>query len=232
MNENTIKGLDVKCGLVLKAEALPADLRKINVQSMAELKAEDVFVFRVAACNDQPDRDAEQFTLACLRGLAELYVGKTMVMDHCWSASNQIARIYGAAVEQADGVNSLVLSAYMLRNDQTASTIAAIEGGILREVSVGCRTGKATCNICGTNKRQLWCEHYPGKVYNGTKCIVQLEDPTDAYEVSFCAVPVQPKAGVVKSYGGEDNRPAPPDPKENPEAQKALAIIALEEQYF
>ena len=112
-----------------------------------------------------------------------------------------------------------------------SGTITAIEGGILREVSVGCRTAKATCNICGVNKRERWCEHYPGRVYNGTKCIVQLDDPTDAYECSFCAVPSQPGAGVVKAYGGEDNKPAPPDPKDDPEVRKALALIALEEKY-
>ena len=199
MENDLMKGLDLKYGLVQKSEASPADLRKINVQTLTELKAEDVFVFRVAACNDQPDRDNEKFTLECLRGLAKLYVGKTMIMDHNWRAASQMARIYDAGVESLDGVNCLVLRAYMVRNDQTAPTITAIEGGILREVSVGCRTAKATCNICGVNKRERWCEHYPGRVYNGTKCIVQLDDPTDAYECSFCAVPSQPGAGVVKA---------------------------------
>ena len=40
-----------------------------------------------------------------------------------------------------------------------------------------------------------------------------------------------PVTGVVKAYGGEDNKPAPPDPKDDPEVWKALALIALEEKY-
>lgn len=221
-----------KFGLVEKKEAAPEDMTRINRQTLVALKAEDVFAFRVAACDDQPDRDNEQFTLACLQGLAKLYVGKTVIMDHKWSAACQTARIYDAAVEQTGKANRLVLSAYMLRNDATAPVIASIEGGILREVSVGCRTAKATCNICGNNKREKWCEHMPGGEYGGIKCIVQLEKPTDAYELSFCAVPAQPAAGVVKAYGGEENKPAPPDPASNPETQKALALIALEEKRF
>jgi len=44
------------------------------------------------------------------------------------------------------------------------------------------------------------------KIYDGTSCIVSLSNATDAYEVSFVAVPAQPGAGVTKTYGGEDNR--------------------------
>lgn len=221
-----------KFGLVEKREASQEDVTRINRQTLVALKAEDVFTFRIAACDDQPDRDNEQFTAACLQGLAKLYVGKTVIMDHNWSAACQTARIYDAAVEPSGKANRLVLSAYMLRNDATAPVIASIEGGILREVSVGCRVAKAICPICGTNKREKWCEHLPGAVYGGVKCIVQLEKPTDAYEVSFCAVPVQPAAGVVKAYGGEGNKPAPSPQEPDAKTKAALARIALEEKRF
>lgn len=221
-----------KFGLVQKMAVGKADMTKINAQALVELKAEDVFAFRVAACDDQPDRDNEQFTLNCLQGLAKLYVGRTVIMDHRWSAQNQTARVYDTAVEASEGVNRLILYAYMLRNDTTAPVIASIEGGILREVSVGCAVGKATCNICGADKQRHWCEHRPGGVYDGTKCIVQLSEPADAYEVSFCAVPAQPGAGVVKRYGGEDNRPDPLPTGEDPAVKQALALLELEEKRF
>ncbi len=48
-------------------------------------------------------------------------------------------------------------------NDQTAPLIAAIEGGILREVSVGCQVAKAICSICGTDRRETYCGHCPGQ---------------------------------------------------------------------
>lgn len=225
-------GLDLKWGAVCKAAVTSADLSKINAQALKELTEEDVFTFRVAACNDQIDREGEQFTLACLKGLAKLYVGKTVVRDHSWCSSAQMARIYDARVESIDGANCLVLMAYMLRTEETAPVIAAIEGGILREVSVGCRTRKALCSICGTDRRQAWCAHRPGQEYDGKTCVIRLDDPTDAYEVSFCAVPAQPAAGVVKAYGGEENRPQTPDPKEDPKVRKALALLELEAKRF
>ena len=144
----------------------------------------------------------------------------------------QTARIYDAAVEKMGDSTALVLYAYMLRNDQTAATISAIEGGILREVSVGCAMGKATCSICGSDKTTVWCEHMRGREYDGKQCVVELSEPEDAYELSFVAVPAQRQAGVVKKYGGEDNKPKPPAPKDDPAVQKALALIALEEKRF
>lgn len=221
-----------KFGAVRKQEAGPADLAKINEQTLRELAGPDVFVFRVAACDDQVDRDHERFTEACLRELAPLYVGRTVLMDHKWSAGNQVARVYDAAVETGgDGVHRLVLRAYMLRNEATAPVVAAIEGGILREVSVGCAVGKAVCGICGADKSKTFCKHRPGEEYDGKTCVVELSEARDAYEVSLVAVPAQPGAGVVKTYGGENNPPpeAEPekDPAEDPEVKKALALLEL-----
>lgn len=217
-----------KYGAVIK-QASDADMTKINVQSVRELTADEVFIFRVAACDDQPDRDHERFTLAALKKLAALYMGKTIIMDHQWSAKNQTARIYDAEVEQTNGINRLVVYAYMLRNEKTALTIDAIEGGILREVSVGCAVSVARCSICGVDKTKTWCDHRPGLEYDGKTCIVELDAPTDAYELSFCAVPAQPGAGVIKAYGGEDAKPKP-NTKDDPEVVKALALLELEEK--
>ena len=219
-----------KHGLVEKRAGLTPDMDLINAQALVELKAEDVFVFRVAACDDQLDRDHERFTLKTLEGLADLYVGRPIILDHQWSAKGQTARIYEADVQESGGVNRLVLSAYMLRNEVNAPAIQAIEGGILREVSVGCAIQHAVCSICGTDKAVAWCEHRPGKDYDGETCVVDLDGAADAYEVSFVAVPAQPGAGVTKTYGGEENRPQT-NPNES-DLQKALALLELEKNRF
>ena len=109
----------------------------------------------------------------------------------------QTARIYDAAVEKTGGATALVLYAYMLRNDQTAATIAAIEGGILREVSVGCAMGLSRCSICGGVYGT--CGHRKGVTYEGERCLAVLSEPVDAYEFSFVAVPAQREAGVLKA---------------------------------
>ncbi len=220
MNKDEI----LKSASVAKQELSDAELALINRQSLKVLTAEEVFVFKVAACNNVVDRDFERFTDAALSKLAELYVGKTMISDHNWKAALQSARIYAASVEPmpSGGGKQLELRAYMLRNDATQPTIDAIEGGILREVSVGCRISKAICGICGVDKRKTACPHWPGNVYEGTLCHVDLDAPTDAYEVSFVAVPAQPAAGVTKNYGGTE---APPSEAiEKKSAQNGLKL--------
>ncbi|WP_195325184.1 hypothetical protein [Flavonifractor plautii] len=131
----------------------------------------------------------------------------------------------------------LVLRAYMLRNDQTAPLIAAIEGGILREVSVGCQVAKAICSICGTDRRETYCGHCPGQEYEGKRCHIDLDAPTDAYELSFVAVPAQKGAGVIKHYGGKGEPDGPPRLGEEAPAlalrmrlmEASLALMKMEE---
>lgn len=221
-----------KFGQVRKMAMGDSDMAKINAQALKELKPEDVFTFRIAACDDQVDRDHERFTVGCLHELAKLYVGRPVIMDHAWKACNQTARIYDAAVETEGGVNRLILYAYMLRNEATAPVVEAIEGGILREVSVGCATDKCTCSICGADKSTTWCRHVPGERYGEKLCVVELSEARDAYEVSFCAVPIQPGAGVTKCYGGEENKPLDPKPGDDPEIQRTLALLELEKNRF
>ena len=83
-----------KAARVEKQALAGEELALINRQALKELTEEEVFVFRVAACDNQVDREQERFTEAALDRLAELYVGKTVIMDHRWSANGQTARIY------------------------------------------------------------------------------------------------------------------------------------------
>lgn len=201
--ENIKKG-----AVVVKSAPTAGDMALINAQSLRELKAEEVFTFRVAAADTQVDRDFEHFSRACLEKLAELFVGRTVISDHRWSSENQVARVYAGKVETAeDGVSRLLLSCYMLRSDATQPTIDAIEAGILREASVGVAVKRAVCSICGADKSGGYCEHRPGRAYGGMLCTVELDEPTEAYEVSFVAVPAQREAGVVKSYAGDKAGP-------------------------
>ena len=218
-----------KHGSVEKRADTSPDMDLINAQALVELTAEDVFTFRVVACDDQIDRDNERFTLRTLEQLADIFVGRPILMDHSWSARGQTARIYASDVQEKDDVNRLMLSAYMLRNETTAPAIQAIEGGIMREVSVGCSVKHAICSVCGMDKAETWCAHRPGKDYDGVTCVVELDEAVDAYELSFVAVPAQPGAGVTKAYGGEGRREAK---EAEIELQKTLAMLELEKNRF
>ena len=73
-------------------------LEAINTQAKAQLTAEQVYVFSLRLCDDQVDRDFERFDTAALGTLAKLFIGKTGVVDHKWSASKEQRRICLIAV--------------------------------------------------------------------------------------------------------------------------------------
>lgn len=177
-----------------------AQLAKINLYSKTPLKAGEVYCFSVRLCDDLPDRDYERFDTAALPVLAELFRGKTGIADHDWSAERQIARIFDTEVLSENGASYIRAHCYMLRTEKNADLISEIEGGIKKEVSVGCAVRRTVCSVCG--KPYGTCEHRKGLDYDGKTCYAVLCDPTDAYEFSFVAVPAQRQAGVLKRKGG------------------------------
>lgn len=188
-----------------------ADLTAIHRLSRSALNADEVYTFAVRLCDNQTDRDLEYFDRAALETLARLFVGKTGIFDHSWSAKDQTARIYRTEIVEEPGIVTeagepgcwLKGYAYLLHTPENEGLIAEIEGGIKKEVSVSCAVSRSVCSICGNDiNDHALCGHVKGRVYEGKRCIAKLEHPTDAYEWSFVAVPAQPLAGVVKGYGG------------------------------
>ena len=184
----------------------PGDLERIGALARRPLGAEEVYTFSVRLCDNEIDRDFERFTLQTLEELAPLFVGKAGIFDHQWSARGQAARIYrtevvreaGQVTRAGDGYAWLKGYAYMVRTESNRDLIAEIEGGIKKEVSVGCAVEHAICSVCGCDRTQTDCGHEKGQEYGGQLCWADLEGAGDAYEFSFVAVPAQPAAGVVK----------------------------------
>jgi len=186
------------------------ELTEINRFSRKKLTADEVYTFAVRLCDNHVDRDGERFERETLDGLAELFVGKTGIFDHEWSAKGQTARIYrtevvdepGVLTAAGDGGRYVKGYAYMLRTPGNEELIAQLDGGILREVSVGCAVGRCACSVCGQEAGS--CAHKKGEYYDGKLCYTKLEGAVDAFEWSFVAVPAQPKAGVLKSKSAKD----------------------------
>lgn len=202
---------------------LPDELELINKQSRRELSAEEVYVFSVVLCDNEIDRDFERFTIDALNKLEKLYVGKTGIFDHSMKGRDQVARIISCSVEKVENQTTsdgqpyyrLKARAYMPKSKQNEDIILEIDSGIKREVSVGCSVAESKCSICGSDRKNGGCAHLPGRRYmkKGRKelCYTLLDNPTDAYEWSFVAVPAQPLAGVVKSFAGREEEKEMPD---------------------
>jgi len=179
-------------------------LEAINAQAKARLTGEQVYVFSLRLCDDQVDRDFERFDTAALGALAKLFIGKTGVVDHKWSADKQIARIFETQVVKEAGISYIKAWAYIRRGGSNDEIIADIEAGIKKEVSVGCAMGMAVCSVCGSEYGT--CGHMKGEAYDGEVCCAILKEPMDAYEFSFVAVPAQASAGVLKTLGGRNRK--------------------------
>ena len=187
------------------------DLDLINQVAKSPLGAEQVYAFSVRLCDNEVDRDFERFDNEALERLGELLVGKSGIFDHQWSALGQTARIYRTEIveepavrtEAGDSYRWLKGWAYLLRTEKNGDLIAEIEGGIKKEVSVGCSAARSVCSICGAENGG--CAHVRGQVYDGRLCFAELKDVTDAYEWSFVAVPAQRRAGILKRFAQERN---------------------------
>ena len=193
--------MDVKKDAAAVAVGVPSaqQLEQINALAKGNLTAEQVYVFSVRLCDDQVDRDFERFDAEALPVLARLFVGKSGIVDHRWSAGGQLARIFSAEVVRENGVSYLKAWAYIRRGGAGDEWIADIEAGIKKEVSVGCAMGRSVCSICGGDYGS--CGHRKGEYYEGQLCCAILREPVDAYEFSFVAVPAQRDAGVLKAIG-------------------------------
>ncbi|MBR3588281.1 MAG: hypothetical protein IKL16_01835 [Clostridia bacterium] len=176
------------------------ELAKINKYSLTELTEKDIFAFNVILCDNEIDRDFECFDRDALEKLAELFVGKTGILNHEMKAENQVARIYSAEVETEDTHSRLKARAYMLRSEKNSSLIDEICAGIKKEVSVNVAVSEIVCSVCGEDVKHSHCEHIKGK-----DCYHILKNPTDAYEWSFVAVPAQKNAGTVKSFAEKED---------------------------
>ena len=182
------------------AKATKEDLELINKFTRKDMTADEVYVFPIVLCSNRIDRDNEKFDDEALEKLADLYIGKTIIRDHLPSTDNQTARIFRTQVEdKGGGVKCLTAFAYLPVTEGNREIIAQLDAGIKKEVSIGCACSRAVCSVCGKNRFKGGCIHIAGKVYGGNKCYYTLGGITDAYEVSFVAVPAQRDAGVIKS---------------------------------
>lgn len=191
----------------------PEIMAKVNKFTRRELTADEVYIFPVIMCDNELDRDYERFSVDALHELAEKFIGKTVICDHRQKNANQTARIFSTDVvhipsqKTFDGEDLYQLTGmcYMLKSKSTQTIIDNIEAGIYKEVSVNCVVESQKCSICGQEYFGGDCNHYRRRLYDGKRCFLTLSKATDAYELSFVAVPAQPGAGVTKWYTGDDD---------------------------
>lgn len=191
------------------------ELELIGQYARKKLSKDELYTFSLILCDNEIDRDNEKFTVSALNELAKLFVGKTGIFDHNMKSGDQTARVYYTEVltepgrKTADGEEYTFIKAkaYMVKTEKNKDLIAEIDAGIKKETSVGCSVKSIRCSVCGKDIKTEGCEHRKGVIYGGKLCCYLLDEPADAYEWSFVAVPAQKNAGVTKAFslaGGDD----------------------------
>lgn len=218
---------------------LPSDetMALINRYAQKELQKEDVFVFSVLLCDNEIDRDYERFSVESLKALAPLFLGKTAIKNHSMDTNDQSARTFRTTViADANKKNSLgeaytylKADCYMPKLPKNEELMAEITAGIKKEVSVSCSMEASICSICGKDIRKEPCQHQRGKYYGKALCYCTLENPKDAYEWSFVAVPAQKNAGVTKEFCVEKFFQTAP--KEDEISIKEKEFLALKKEF-
>lgn len=227
-----IPGVITKVSSISPLEITDEDLKKINKYTLTNVTAEEVFTFKaVIADNEQDDRNNMPFNLKALQDLKKLYPGKTMLKDHARKSDNQIARVYDTELVQNANKTTdlgelhtdLIAKIYIMVTESNKDLITEIKGGIKKEVSTSTVAKRIVCNICGCDNMKEYCRHWPGREYdqvdtNGKstkkRCKMLLDGASEAYELSFVAVPAQPRAGTTKSIGF--TKPVPEPLEETP----------------
>ena len=126
----------------------PGHLEDINRLSRTPLTEAEVYAFSVRLCDNEVDRDGERFAPRTLEQLAPLFVGKSGIFDHNWSAQGQAARLYrtevvaepGRLTQAGDPYCWLKGYAYMVRTPDNQSLIAATSPG-------RCTTGSCAASV-------------------------------------------------------------------------------------
>lgn len=230
-------GMIQKAAQLETQEVTEAELREINKYALTPLTAEEVFTFKAMLCDTELDRHFDHFTEKALKELKKLFLGKTVIKNHDWSADSQVARIYatelvetGTLTKSGEPYTQLVARCYMVKTASNADLIAEIKGGIKKEGSVGFRASSAICSICGTDNAKTYCPHYGGRSYSkegGPQvCTFKLDGVSEAYEFSLVAVPAQRAAGTCKNYAAEQA----PDKEQEPEAENPGEAQKSEEE--
>lgn len=233
--ELTPPGVVSKTAFLKSAKVTESDLEKINQYTLEPLTADDVYIIKcVIADNEQDDRNFMPFNAKAIKDMSKLYPGVTMLKDHNCRADSQVARIFDAQVitdssrktELGENHTELIVKAYMLKTSSNADFIAEIKAGIKKEVSTSCLPEKLMCSVCGKDNMKGYCPHFPGKTYGDMLCTILIDGAKEAYELSFVAVPAQPRAGTRKStFVKPFEKETEQSEEKNPEVEKEAKIM-------
>jgi hypothetical protein len=187
------------------------DVRQINSLSNpppVPVSPRDVYVRRCRLAGDAVDAYYGRFRTEDLPRLLALTQGAPLLVGHN-KQSLGVARFFGGAVEERDGVHYIVPRFYWLRGHSSADDLrVAIDGGIYHEASISFVFARPTCSVCGEDIRT--CEHLPGAPGEDSPVFYYYDEIAAVLEGSLVYRGAQPGTGFSLGRGGiYESTPAP-----------------------
>lgn len=121
---------------------------------------------------------------------------KPVLTHHNEYDGEPIGRILEASFEEStlSGKPGLVFTVEI--TDKAAQE--KVLDGRYSTVSIGASTNKVTCNVCGTDRTESWCDHYPGEAYgegDDKQTAHLIIGETYGREISYVNTPADENAG-------------------------------------
>lgn len=178
------------------------DLALINNRfALRPLAAEQVYVRRLAVCNDQYDRTGERFPGYYLERFAATLPGKPLLAHHD-KGQFPLGRFFRAEVVKEAGATWLYCWAYLVKTAGNEEIRTQIDAGVYSHVSIGFRWADLSCDLCGRSYFSGDCPHVIDREYDGRRCTATYAgDPerVEAIEASLVYLGAQYGAVVTKS---------------------------------
>lgn len=141
----------------------------INQLSLERLEPEQVFIGRMALCNDQYDRRDERIPETYLKRFVDTVYGKSVLTGHNYG-TDPVGRFFDAEVRKTSAGLEFVPTYYMLSDD---ALLPKIKSGVIKHVSVGFYPDIRVCDICNLDYDGWWtaeeddpfCKHIKGREY-------------------------------------------------------------------
>lgn len=155
--------------------------------------------------------------------MAQMSVGKAFLIDHDWTTSSHIGKIYAASVQNGQ----LMQKVYILNDEYNKKIINNILAGIYNKVSVGFGVdlNYMVCDSCGMKSYyDDSCPHMVGGMdEKGAVTTITIKDTSDYFEVSIVPVPAQRDAGIRRSMAKTASETLKPTKSVSVEEIKELA---------
>lgn len=193
-----------------EAEISPDDLKQINsYYALAPLEAGQVYVRKLALCNDIYDRTGERFPRAYLERFAETLPGKPLLAHHD-KGQYPLGRFFKAEVTVEPGkagsppVTWLYCWVYLVKTPGNQEVRTQIDAGVYCHVSIGFRWADLSCDLCSRSYFGPECSHVIDREYEGRRCTATYSGDTARVEaVEGSLVYLGAQYGAVIAKDGE-----------------------------